>query len=189
VAQAIRINFLGGFNLKLGIKCFIALVVALMASFCVSASDTTTKFQTGPFTVSVDLGELCNDINISKPVQSELISGETYTYYEVNCCRVLLQIDRFDKDTFDLTEPFDTSLIKNVLSRFGVDKDTIEVYAREINSQSGVVGEGYLPESDATLYTADFYVSPKSRCFIYVWDNETEMISILKTIHITEAAT
>lgn len=175
--------------MKLGIKCFIALVVALMASLCVSASDTTTKFKTGPFTGSVDLGMSCDDINISKPVQGEWLSGLSYTGYDVKMCGVYIEFYRYDNPTLDLNaNTFGTSITSSLLSS-GANKDTISLYDREINSKSGAVGSGYIPKYDYTKYMAGFYVSPKSYCYISIWDNETKMVSALKTINVTEAAT
>lgn len=84
--------------------------------------------------------------------------------------------------------PFGTSSATHNLLNFGADKDTINVYDRKINSPSGAVGSGYISKSDSTLFAAGFYVSPKSLCWIYLKDNQTEMISALKTIHVTEAA-
>jgi hypothetical protein len=83
--------------LKTGIKVFIALAVALTASFCASASDTTTKFQTGPFNVSVDFGQHCNDINISKPYQEEKQDGTSYTNYIAIACGAMISFVTTDK--------------------------------------------------------------------------------------------
>jgi hypothetical protein len=52
----------------------------------------------------------------------------------------------------------------------------------------GAVGSAYIPKSGKTFYTARYYASPKSLGYIYIIDNETMMISALKTIKVTEAA-
>jgi hypothetical protein len=174
--------------LKLGFKCFIALVVALMASFCVSASDTTTKFKTGPFTGSVDLGVPCNDTNIIEPRQGETLSGDNYTEYVILMCGVSIILTRYDKDLFDLTTAYGTSDATRNLINSGADKDTIVVYDREINSKSGAVGSGYVPRVGAIEYMAFFNISPKSKGYIFIWGNQTAVISALKTIHVTENA-
>jgi hypothetical protein len=174
--------------LKLGIKCFIALAVALMASLSVSASDTTTKFKTGPFTVSVDLGMQCNDINISKPAPNELLSGDSYTSYSATGCNALIEFIRLDTLP-NWSADFPTDSVRSELLKRGADKDTISLYDRTIDDKSGAVGSGYLPKSEKNLYIAGFYVSPKSVCWIHIYSNETKMISALKTIHVTEAAT
>jgi hypothetical protein len=161
----------------------------VLATFCVTlASGTITTFKTGPFTGSVDLGMPCNHTNISKPVSSEDLGGAGYTNYIATICTATIAITRYDKDIFNLTTPFGTSSVNRNLLKFGADKDTIKVYDREINSQSGAVGSGYISKSGLTLYAAGSYVSPKSVCRIYLTGNQTEMISILKTIHVTEAA-
>jgi len=164
-------------------------LVVVLAAFCVTlASGTVTTFKTGPFTGSVDLGMPCNHTNISKPVSSEDLGGAGYTNYIATICTATIAITRYDKDIFNLTTPFGTSSVNRNLLKFGADKDAIKVYDREINSQSGAVGSGYISKSGLTLYAAGFYVSPKSVCWIYLKDNETEMISALKTFHVTEAA-
>ena len=166
----------------------ILVAVTLASIFSIaSASDTTTKFQTGPFTVSVDLGTSCNDTNISKPVSSENLGGDSYTDYRANLCGVDIGFRRWDKDTIDLTSAFPTSKINTALLESGVDKDTIDLYSCTIDGKPGAVGKGYAPKLDKMDYAAAFHVSRKSFCYIYVWDNETMMISALKSIHITEA--
>ena len=162
-------------------------LVVVLAAFCVTLASGTT-FKTGPFTGSVDLGMPCNHTNISKPVSSETLGGAGYSNYIATICTATIAITRYDNDTFNLTTPFGTSSVTRNLLKIGADKDTLDVYDREINSQSGAVGSGYISKSDLTLYTAGFYVSPKSVCWIYLTGNQTEMISALKTIHVTEAA-
>lgn len=39
----LNMNHLSGFNMEIGIKCFIGLIVVAMTSICVSASDTTSE--------------------------------------------------------------------------------------------------------------------------------------------------
>lgn len=173
--------------MKLGIKCFIALFIVAVASFCVSASDTTTKFQTGPFTVSVDLGVPCNDVNISKPASTESLGGESYTVYDTSACGVEIWIKRCNKDTF--TTAFPTAAINAVLVQDGADKDTIALYDRTIDGKSGAAGSGYVPKFEKTIYLGAFAISAKSLCYITIWDNQTMMVSALKTIHVKEAAT
>jgi hypothetical protein len=98
----------------------------------------------------------------------------------------VIDLTRYDEDIFDLTDAFDTSVVTSKLLSSGADKDTISVYARKINSKPGAVGSGYIPKSDSTKYIAGFPVSPNSVCWITIWDNKAKMISILKTIKITE---
>jgi hypothetical protein len=167
---------------------FSIVMLVILAAFCVTlASGTVTTFKTGPFSVSVDLGTACNDTNISKPVSSEDLGGDSYTVYDVFLCNAQLYINRHDKDTFDLTSAFPTTYIHSDLVINGADKDTIALYDRTIDGKLGAAGSGYVPKIDKTLYEAAFYVSPKSYCYIYVWGNQTMMVSALKTIHITEA--
>jgi hypothetical protein len=174
--------------MKIKSKFFVVMVVVLTA-FCVTlASGTVTTFKTGPFTVSVDLGELCTDINISKPIPSESIGGDTYTLYKMSGCEVALQIKRYDNLDFDTTSAFGAEGVTKDLLYAGADKDAISIFNREINGMPGAVGSAYIPNSKSTFYTARYYVSPKSLGYIYVQDNETKMISALKTIHVTENA-
>jgi hypothetical protein len=180
---------LGGFNLKIGIKCFIALVMAAMTSFCVSASDTTTKFQTGPFTGSIDLGEHCDNIYIEEPTHGELLSGDNnYTGYLLNFCDVIISFARYDFPVLDLNEGHGTEGIRIDLLRQGADKETISVFERKIDGKPGGVGSGYVPKYGIDLYEAGFYVSSSTVCHIDIWENESQMIAALKTINVTEAA-
>jgi hypothetical protein len=179
--------------LKAGNKCFIVLVAALMASLCVSASDTTTKFQTGPFTGSFDLGMPCNDINISNPFQVERISGESYTDYVLNACGFQILFRRFDHPKFNSPEHLGTANIKrhNIegdMLNNGADQDSISVFEREIDGKPGMVGYGYIPKYEKNLYEAAFHIPKRTAAYIFLLDNESKMVSILKTINITEDA-
>jgi hypothetical protein len=162
------------------------------------ASGAVTTFKTGPFTVSVDLGMSCNDTNISKPVKTDELSGLSYTTFPVRMCGVAVDLIKYEsKNTFDLTKPFGTLTQTHLLQsprsmtgtlvQLGVEENTYKYYIREINSEQGVVGFGYIPKYNSTFYVAGFYVSPKSECWIYLKDNQTEMTSALKTIHVKEA--
>jgi len=169
------------------------LVAVVLTSFfsIASASSTSNTFKTGPFTVSVDLGTPCNDTNISKPVSSEDLGGNSYTDYDTNLCNAEIWIRQWGKNTthsFDLISPFSTSDINIALMSRGADKDTIELYSRTIDGKPGAAGKGYVPKSDKWRFIAGFYISSKSYCYLYVSGNETKMISALKSIHITEAA-
>jgi hypothetical protein len=175
--------------LKAGIKCFIALFVALIASFCVSASDTTTRFQTGPFNVSVDFGQHCNDINISKPYQEEKQDGTSYINYIAIACGAMVSFITTDKADYDLNRSLGTnSISEDLVLLFGADEDTISLNNRNINGMPGVVGSGYVPDSGVRLYLASFYVTKDTIGHISVWGNESKMDTILKTIHVTKAA-
>jgi hypothetical protein len=171
--------------LKARIKCLIALVVVLMASSCVSASNTTTKFQTGPFSVSIDLGESCNDINISEPAHNEWLDGTAYTSYIVELCGALVSFTTTDNTNNDLNTPFGTDSISHDLIELGADKDTISVYNREINGMPGAVGSGYMPKYGTNAYSASYYVSKDTVGHIFVWGNESKIKTALKTIHVT----
>jgi hypothetical protein len=174
--------------LKTGIKVFIALAVALTASFCVSATDTTTRFQTGPFNVSVDFGQHCNDINISEPEQDEWLDGTPYIDYIVMVCDAMVSFTTTEKANFDLNSSLETRSTFRDLIESGADKDTIRVYNREIDGMPGVVGSGYVPNYDMNSYLASFYVSKDTIVHIGVWGNESKIKTILKTIHVIEAA-
>ncbi|MCX6668889.1 MAG: hypothetical protein NTV25_03660 [Methanothrix sp.] len=169
---------------------FFVVMVVVLAAFCVTlAFGIVTTFKTGPFTGSIDLGVPCNDVNMSKPVSSELLSGDKYTNYDVNMCNVRLTFTRFDKPLLDVTSVMGNVGVETSLIISGCDKDTISLYPREINKMSGTVGKGYKSESGSTLYMARYYISSYAFGDIQIWDNETMMISALKTIHVTEAAT
>lgn len=169
-----------------GTKVFIALFIALTTSYCASASDTTTKFQTGPFTGSYDLGMPCNDLNISEPVQGEMLSGAIYTAYVLNGGGVTISITKYDAPISTSNENFGFSVRSNLLD-LGADKDTINVIDRKIDNKPGAVGYGYLPRYDSKLYDGGFYVSANSVAHIFIWGDETKMTSVIKTIHVTEA--
>jgi hypothetical protein len=170
------------------IKFLVVMFVAL-AVFCVTlASGTITTFKTGPFNISVDLGmPPCKDINISKPVSTEGISGNSYTKYDVLACGTTIRIMRLNNGITNLTTAFTTGGLNSDLITSGADNSTINLYSRTIDGKFGAVGSGYVPENHVELYHAGFYVSPKSLCWIYVWNNQTMMASVLETIHVTEA--
>ena len=160
----------------------------VLAAFCVTlASGTVTTFKTGPFTGSVDLGVPCNDINISKPVQRELLSGNSYTDYLLTVCGDVIEFVRYDASITNPNEDFGAD-IKSDLLEVGADKDTISVFKQKIDGNPGAVGSGYIPKHDKKLCEATFWVSSRTIGHIGVWRNETMMISALKIIHLTETA-
>jgi hypothetical protein len=166
-------------------EVILALVVLLLPSFCVAeTSNTAAKFHTGPFTVSVDPGAPCNNVTISKPISGEL-SGLNYTGYVISACGII-SILRCDTPGIILNTNY-TDITRSNLMGMGADEDTIIVFERKVNGKPGAFGSGYLPKYDARLYLADFAVSNWTMGHIIVWNNETLMISMLKTIHITEA--
>jgi hypothetical protein len=173
--------------MKTTTKFFVVMVVAL-AAFCVTlASGTVTTFKTGPFNVSVDLGVPCNDTNISKPAQSELVNGNRYIDYNTSACGVSISLTKTENANYDLNS-FDTGTTKDDLLKLGADKETINVSERKINGWPGALGSGYVSKYGSTVYEADFYVNPQIVGHILLDNNETEIISALKTIHVTEAA-
>jgi len=154
--------------------------------------DTTTKVETGPFKGSVDLGETCNDIKIWEPVQAETLDGNTYTDYTIKACDVILAFSKADNAFFDLENAFVTSSITSTVNKelieLGADKDTIQVFKREIDDKPGAVGSGYVPKTGVTIYLAAYFVSPKSVVRIIVRNNQNKMTMALKTINVTETA-
>lgn len=187
MAQATN-QFLGEANLKFGIMCIIALIIVAATSFCVSASDTTTNFHTGPFNVSVDLGESCNDLEINEPVQGEWLDGTAYTDYIASACGAMLAFATTDKANHDLKDSFGTDTIFSDLVELGADKDTIKVFEREIDGMPGAVGSGYVSKYGLNLYMASYYVSKDTIGHISVWGNESKIKTALKTIHVTKGA-
>jgi len=165
------------------------LMVVALAAFCVTlASGTVTTFKTGPFNVSVDLGVPCNDTIISKPVQSEWLNGNRHIDYNTSTCGVSIFLTTTDNANYDLNSGFDTGVTKDDLLKLGADKETINVSERKINGWPGAVGSGHVSKYGTTIYEADFYVNPQTVGRILLDNNETEIISALNTIHVTEAA-
>jgi hypothetical protein len=176
--------------LKLGTKCFIVLVIEIMASVSACASDTTTTFQTGPFSGSIDLGVPCDKLDIRAPIQSELLTGERFTDYKISLCNgslVILTFKKYDPLGFVFAGDYGTDSIQSDLLRLGTDKDTITVFERKIDGKPGAVGSGYVPERGFDVYLAGFFASSDTTCNIMA-NNYTVMISALKTIKATEAA-
>lgn len=163
------------------------LLIALMVSFCVSASDTTTKIQTGPFNITFDIGKPCDDVRYYTPEHTETIYGLNYTEYVMNACGIIIDLKRYDTE---INSALDHELyglaVKSDLISMGADKDAILTFDRLIDGKPGAVGSGYVPKDDMTSYRAGFHASNKTVCIIWVWENETKMVSTLKTIHITE---
>jgi hypothetical protein len=168
---------------------FFAVVVVALTVFCVTlASGTVTTFKTGPFTGSIDLGVPCNDLNISKPVQAERLNGYSYTEYVLTACGVIIDFVRYDAPVFASNENLPTTGITSDLLRWGADKDTISVFERKIDGKPGEVGSGYVPKYNLNCYEAGFLESTRTNVNLFLWGNETMMISALKTIHVTESA-
>jgi hypothetical protein len=173
--------------MKINARFFAFMFVAL-AVFCITlACGTVTTFKTGPFSVSVDLGIPCNDTNISKTAQSEWLNGNRYIDYNTSACGVSIFLTTTDNANNDVNNDFDTGITKNDLLKLGADKETINVSERKINGWPGAFGSGYVSKYGSTIYEADFYVNPKTVGHILLDNNETEIVSALKTIHVTEA--
>ncbi len=169
----------------------VIIVTAIMYGFlsiCAFGEPSTTTFETGPFTVAVDLGEIC-DIQIEEPTQNEMLDGSTYTSYIIWVCDSMITFTEYDTYYFNLEDDFGTNSIYIDLLKIGADKDTIYVAEREIDGHHGAVGSAFLPEYGTEIYMAGFYTSPRSVCHITVIgsDNYNRMITILRTIHIEEA--
>ena len=173
--------------MKINARFFAFMFVAL-AVFCITlAYGTVTTFKTGPFSVSVDLGIPCNDTNISNPAQSEWLNGNRHIDYNMSACGVSIFLTTTDNANNDVNNDFDTGITKNDLLKLGADKETINVSERKINGWPGALGSGYVSKYGLTIYEADFYVNPKTVGHILLDNNETEIVSALKTIHVTEA--
>jgi len=166
----------------------IALIIMALAYFSValSASDTTIAFETGPFTGSVDLGELCNDIKIEEPKHSEGQDGTIQTDCFIHACGSTVLLSKYAYVKFDMESGFSTNDAVADLSATGVDKDTIQISEQEINGHPGMVITGYIPEREMWMYIANFYVSPSALGKILVWDNERKMTMAVKTINVIE---
>jgi hypothetical protein len=188
--------------MKVLVKCIIVMLILVSAYFSMaSASNTTTIFQTGPFNVSVDIGKSCGDINIIEPTPYETLSGFTGTKYPVKICNdVTFEFAKYDQlitdslSKSDLVMPANpaargdntASLVKSSLLSYGADANTVLVYSRQIDGKPGAVGSGSILGKGITVYLAEFYVSADSTGFIAINNNESEMISAMKTIHVTE---
>ena len=167
---------------------FLVVVVVAFAAFCFAlASGTVTTFKTGPFNVSVDLGMPCDDININKPVHGEWSDGTRYTDYTTKVCGDLIILTRTENAYYDLSGKFSTDTVTSDLIDLGADEDTISVYQRKIDGLPGAVGSGYMPEYGVTIYEASYYVSHKAAGHVVIMNNQTKMLSAIKTIHVTEA--
>jgi hypothetical protein len=170
------------------LRCIIALIILASAYFSVasSASDTTVAFETGPFTGSVDLGELCNDIKVEEPKHSEGQDGTIQTDCFIHACGSTVLLSKYAYVKFDMESGFSANDAVADLSATGVDKDTIQISEREINRHPGMVVTGYIPEREIWMYIANFYVSPSASGKILVWNNESKMEMAVKTISVTE---
>ncbi len=166
----------------------IALIIIALAysSVASSASDTTVSFETGPFTGSVDLGELCNDIKIEEPKHSEGQDGTIQTDCFIHACGSTVLLSNYAYIKFDMESGFSANDAVADLSATGVDKDTIQISEQDINGHPGMVVTGYIPEREMWMYIANFYVSPSALGKILVWDDESKMAMAVKTINVME---
>ena len=78
---------------------------------------------------------------------------------------------------------FDTGVTKNDLLRLGADKETINVSQCKNQHRIWL----YIKKTVQQYDEADFYVNPKTVGQYIIDNNETEIASALKTIHVTEA--
>ncbi len=168
--------------------CLIALFVAALLCFSTaSASNNVTAFKTGPFNVSVDLGGPCDNVNISKPVVSHTLSGQSYTDYAATACGVYFEFVKYDNPIITPDKDY-ASDVKNSLLSVGADTNSVQTTARQIDGKPGAIGAGYVPKTGLTPYLAAFYVSSDTIGHIAAINNQNEIIYALKTIHITETA-
>ena len=138
---------------SVGIKCFIASAMVVMAISSVSASDTITDFKTGPFVGSVDLGMSCDNITVIPPSRGELKNGSEVTFYGASLCGSGVIFEKFENSSieFDIKDkeklPSYLAIdIKNTLLKEGADKDTINISSVTINDNAGAIGSGYISE-------------------------------------------
>ena len=175
------------------VDCIFLIVVMMLGSLGVAvASDNTTTFENGPFTVSLDLGKPCN-ISISKPTQEELLTGEKYISYDATVCGlagVFIWLKRCDKEVLDLNSDLSTDAIASSLTEdlmeWGADKPTIAVNELKIDGKPGAIGEGYKSELGRSLYCAVFIVSPRTMCIMFSASDSEIMKAAMNTIHVQE---
>lgn len=170
------------------LRCVIALIIMGLAYFSVasSTSDTTVPFETGPFTGSVDLGELCNDIKVEAPKHSEGQDGTIQTDCFIHACGSTVLLSKYAYVKFDMESGFSDNDAIADLSAAGVDKDTIQITEQEINGHPGIVVTGYVPEKEMWMQVANFYISTSAAGKILVWNNESMMAMAVKTISVME---
>lgn len=164
--------------------------LTLLTVPCMAVSDTTIGFRTGQFTVSVDFGMPCDDLNIDKPDRHELLTGDYVTEYITRICDTKIILSKYDSPVVGLDDTLGSNLknlSEGILVSMGADRATIGVLDRTINDKPGAVGTGYLPDIEATTYLASFYISPTSIGLIGD-NNQTKLIYALKTINVTENA-
>ena len=171
---------------------FIAVVMVVSLSPSIAAtSNTTTKFNAGPFNCSVDLNTPCHDIIIGKPVHKEMMDGTGYVDYPVEICGVSISFTRYNKsNVFDVEKGVSTQSIFGDLISLGVDMDTIQLYPRIIDGRNGATGSASVTRLNSDVYDASYIISPRSVCRITVWgaNNYQKMVSVLNTIYTEEAS-
>ena len=175
------------------IMWFVAVVVVVLSSPSIAAtSNTTTKFNAGPFNCSVDLNTPCHDITIGKPIHKEMTDGtDYYVNYPVEICGLSISFTRYNKsNVFDVETGVSTQSIFGDLISLGVDMNTIQVFPRIIDGRNGATGSASVTRLNSDVYDASYIISPRSICRITVWgaDNYKKMMSVLNTIHTTEAS-
>jgi hypothetical protein len=169
--------------------CFIALVIMALAYFSVaSASDTAVIFETGPFTGSMDLGELCNNLKVEKPKYIEGQDGAIQMDCFIHACGSTILLSKYAHVKYDIESEFSANDITAGLDAAGVDMDTIQIAEHEINGHPGLIVTGYIPERNVTMYIAGFYVSPSALGKILVWNNGSKMAMAAKTINVMEVS-
>ena len=120
---------------------FVALVVVLSSPGIAATSNTTTKFDAGPFNCSVDLNTSCHDIIIGEPIHKEMMDGTGYVDYPVELCGVSISFTRYNKsNVFDVEKGVSTQSIFGDLISLSVDMNTIQLYPRIIDGRNGATG-------------------------------------------------
>lgn len=171
-------------------KNLIIMVISICyVSLPVMAIGNPVAFQTGPFNGTVDFGLPCPNLEILPPENSEMISGLNYTTYIINSHEGgFFFFNRFNET--DVPQNFayliGMAAVSDLLDH-GAEKDSILVFNRSVSGRSGVVASGYVPHEDMVLYQATFFVSNNTVGHITVWENETMMSSILRSLKVSES--
>lgn len=118
------------------------------------------------------------------------MDGTGYINYPVEICGVSISFTRYNKsNVFDVEKGVSTQSIFGDLISLSVDISTIQLYPRIIDGRNGATGSASVTRLNSDVYDASYVISPRSVCRITVWgaNNYKKMVSVLDTIHTTEA--
>lgn len=167
-------------------RTLLGLVILCCLCGTAFAAGNASTIHAGIFTISVDPGHPFN-YSVSEPIEIDSLGGNEGIGYLIDIeNETLIAPAKYENSIYDpKRQTVDADTIKREMTNVGVDKDSIYVTERKIDGTQGAVGSGVMKEGGSKFYYAGYIISSKSICWITGYDLG-EMVSVLKTIHVTD---